>query len=69
MTEPRKPTNPLLRKDTSPYSPEAGTDAARQYLQDHCDRLNLLAWCRNQWSVVKHGERWTVTRETHGHAA
>lgn len=69
MTEPRKPTNPLLRKDMSPYSPQAGTDAAKQMLHDHCDRLNAMGWCRGQWGVVQQGTLWTINHQSMGRAA
>lgn len=41
---------------------DAGSDFARRRLQEHCDRLNTMAWCRGQWSVVEKGEALTIAR-------
>ena len=30
----------------------AGSEIGARALQDHCDKLNAMAWCRDQWRVV-----------------
>lgn len=57
MTEPR--TNRLLRSVGEGGGLEPGTDAARQQLQDHCDRLNHMKGDR-YWFVIKRDDKLTI---------
>jgi len=63
MTVPTKPTNPLmLRKDLARYGATLGSDAARQELQDHCDRLNAMNGGRDNWHVIGEAPNRTITK-------
>jgi hypothetical protein len=37
-----------------------GTEAGRQQLQDHCDRLNMISKGKGGWHVIEQGDKLTV---------
>lgn len=46
-----KPINPM--KSSLEKAARSIGGATPEQLQAHCDRLNTLRWCRNEWIVVK----------------
>lgn len=45
----------------------SGTEHGIRALHEHCDRLNQMEWCRNQWQVIKTSDgHFTIDRVTSG---